>query len=84
MSYDEEVLQYINDLELAPLTEERASTFTAAANATVADAVAYVNRGCIIYVPVPPQQTTDALNWTLFAQLAADARYSREDDPTRW
>jgi len=45
---------------------------------------AFVNRGAILYLPLPEQQKTDSLYWTLFAQLAADVKGNRETDPVAW
>jgi hypothetical protein len=77
-----EALDYIKSVELAPLSEEQASALTAALS--VAGREAFVNRGSIQYLPLPEQQKTDSLYWTLFAQLAADARVNREKDPDAW
>jgi len=85
MSYDDaEVLQYIKDVKLAPLTSENAKAVTAAFTSRVADADAYVNRGSLQLLPIPQQQTTDALYWTLFSQLAADVAQNREENPVAW
>jgi len=79
-----ELFQYIKDAKLAPLTSEGAKAITAAFTSKVVEAVAFVNRGSIQCLPLPQQQTTDALYWTLFGQLAADVVHNREDNPVGW
>jgi hypothetical protein len=74
--------ELIRSVNLANISEEKAASLTATLAA--ADRVAFVNRGSIQYLSLPEQQKTDSLYWTLFAQLAADARINRENDPVGW
>jgi hypothetical protein len=74
--------EFITGVQLATVSEERAAALTAAL--AVDNRVAFVNRGSIQYLRLPEQQKTDSLYWTLFAQLAADARINRENDPVAW
>jgi len=78
----DEVEEYIQNLELASLSAEQSKAF--AASLSNANSTAFVNRGSIFYVDLPAQSKSDALNWTLFGQLAADARVNREKDPEDW
>jgi hypothetical protein len=79
----EQALQYIKNVKLAPISAEQAKAFVDAR--TVSNSDAFVNRGSIMYLKeIPEQSKTDALNWTLFGQLAADAQVNREDNPAGW
>jgi len=77
----EEVFQYIKTVELAPSSVAHPQRGSVKA---VPGSVAYVNRASIMYLPVPGQATTDSLNWTLFGQLAADAKFDRNANPIGW
>jgi hypothetical protein len=80
---DTEACEYIKNIELAPLSADAAREL-AASLSVAAGREAFVNRGSIQYLPLPEQQKTDSLYWTLFAQLAADAQVNRENDPDAW
>jgi len=79
-------IEFIKSLDLAEPTKELAAATTPTLAFTDNEAAAYVDGGSLVsfVAGVSATHKSDGLNSTLLAQLAANKKYDRENDPVEW